>query len=85
MSRRFPVLLTQKLMTRMGLDYCLDYIRQSVQCFGALTHITFNWNMARKDIVADFDGVHTCRNFDSFHDWAPHRATHYRDHHHPHR
>ncbi|KAE9379511.1 hypothetical protein N431DRAFT_478511, partial [Stipitochalara longipes BDJ] len=43
---------------RMHLDHCLDYIRQSVQCFGDLTPMTFNWNSARKDLVADFDSLH---------------------------
>jgi len=85
MNRCFPLILTEKLMTRMGLDHCLDYLRQSLQCFGDLNPIAFNWNAATNDIAADFDGVLTCRNFDSCHDWASQRATHYQDYHHSHR
>ena len=55
-------------------DHCLDYIRQSVQCSGDLTPMTFNFQAARGRLVADFDAFHTCRKFDSFHDWALERA-----------
>lgn len=58
-------------------DHCLDYIRQSVQCSGDLTTMTFNFQAARGRLVADFDALHTCRKFDSFHDWALERAIRY--------
>ncbi|KAH8821797.1 hypothetical protein F5884DRAFT_769083 [Xylogone sp. PMI_703] len=62
---------------QLHVEHCLDYVRQSIQCNADLTTMTFNYAPNRGQLVADFDTLHTCRNFDLLHSWAVERAIRY--------
>ncbi|KAK4626569.1 hypothetical protein CLAFUW4_05189 [Fulvia fulva] len=55
---------------RLHTDHCIDHIRQFVQCHADLTPLTFSWSDEKDNIVADWDALHTCRNFSKIQEWA---------------
>jgi hypothetical protein len=48
---------------------------------GDLTIMTFNWDDNRHGVVADFDTLHTSRNFEVLRNWTAERAINPPDHH----
>ncbi|KAK1951989.1 hypothetical protein LY78DRAFT_731607 [Colletotrichum sublineola] len=60
---------------RAHIDHCIDYLRQSAECHGDVTPITFKWQESVGRVVVAWKTTHTCRNFDRIHDWA---LDHYR-------
>jgi Mycotoxin biosynthesis protein UstYa len=42
-------------------------------CFGDMTTIKEYWINDRQRMMADFDNVHTCRDFSALKDWARRR------------
>lgn len=51
------------------LDHCVDYLRQAVMCSTDITWIPVEWNTRFNRLLADFDSVHTCRNYNKIQSW----------------
>ncbi|PVH88366.1 hypothetical protein DL98DRAFT_509079 [Cadophora sp. DSE1049] len=54
------------------IDHCIDGLRQSLMCFSDMTLIKEYWTDNKGDeggMMADFDNVHVCRDFDSIRAW----------------
>ncbi|KAG4438530.1 hypothetical protein IFR05_006004 [Cadophora sp. M221] len=61
-----------KLEIIKWLDHCIDGLRQSLMCFSDMTLIKEYWTEDKDDgggMMADFDNVHLCRDFDSIRAW----------------
>ncbi|KAF2766844.1 hypothetical protein EJ03DRAFT_329738 [Teratosphaeria nubilosa] len=56
------------------LDHCINILRQSLQCSSDVTPYVFQWDEKSQEVRAFANVVHTCRNFDSIHDWASQRT-----------
>jgi hypothetical protein len=52
------------------IEHCLDFLRQLVQCSSDLTPIPVVHSKGLGFAIPDFEQTHTCRHFDSIHDWA---------------
>jgi hypothetical protein len=54
----------------LHIEHCLDFLRQLVQCTSDLTPIPLVYSIGAGMEVPDFEQIHTCRNFDTIHQWA---------------
>ena len=51
-------------------DHCIDYLRQNIQCRGDLTPLKLYWSNPKQRLMVDFEGIHTCKDFDAILEWA---------------
>ncbi|KAK8915307.1 hypothetical protein VCV18_010853 [Metarhizium anisopliae] len=51
------------------IDHCIDSLRQSLMCAGDMTLIKTFWIEKRHRMMADFDNIHMCRDFDALKRW----------------
>lgn len=52
------------------LDHCIESIRLSLTCQSDTTVLPFVWDTQGNSMNANFDTLHTCRNFSKFQEWA---------------
>ncbi|KFZ02434.1 hypothetical protein V500_00208 [Pseudogymnoascus sp. VKM F-4518 (FW-2643)] len=55
---------------RNHLDHCADLLRQSLQCTGDTSVITYDWVNGRDIPYPNFNTLHKCRNFDNILQWG---------------
>ncbi|KAJ6142743.1 hypothetical protein N7471_002196 [Penicillium samsonianum] len=56
--------------TKIHIDHCLDYLRQSIQCGADMTPVVLYYEPAINMSLPNFEQVHTCRNWDKLHAWS---------------
>ena len=52
------------------LEHCVESIRQSLQCFGDVSTIFWEWDEKTQRMLGNTKTTHTCRNFEKIKDWA---------------
>lgn len=61
------------LLTQL-LDHCIEAIRINLMCTADIGIFTFReypeYGYEKDDFWPDFSTLHTCRNFDTIHQWA---------------
>ncbi|KAK7943557.1 uncharacterized protein PG986_012670 [Apiospora aurea] len=55
---------------RDHISHCLDALREAIMCASDISVITWKWNHKAQRALGHGDIVHTCRNFESIHDWS---------------
>jgi len=61
---------------QVHIEHCLDGIRQSLMCYSDMTIIKEYWTDLKGQnggMMADFDNVHICRDFDTIRNWMTSR------------
>lgn len=69
-SQAFPPSYDSKFVTDWASEHCIDYIRQSIMCFGDSTPVRLQWRYESHFLIPQFDQYHTCRNFEALHDFS---------------
>lgn len=57
-------------LTAVYSEHCIDSLRQSFMCTSDMTIIREYWSEKDKHLLANFNNVHTCRDFDAIREWS---------------
>jgi hypothetical protein len=52
------------------LEHCIEELRQSLMCHGDMSLLTYNWVEGESLPHANFNTIHTCKNWDKIMDWV---------------
>ncbi|KAL4893713.1 hypothetical protein BDV59DRAFT_201490 [Aspergillus ambiguus] len=59
-----------KAIETLHIEHCIDYLRQSIMCNSDMTVLRLVYSPSADRWNPDFEGTHTCRNFDKLLSWS---------------